>query len=155
VCLPSPRSADLFDDYRRVGKALVEAFRNVYRDTDEELCCELEEFTYGWAALPACNDLLSKQVGAAENATRLGAIMAEHRIAATKAAVGRKLKQQEEERRKQQEAETAAINQQQEPAADPAPDHSVVVARLSAEEMKNTKLKDILGPLKSVTNIAW
>ncbi|MEH2524198.1 MULTISPECIES: AAA family ATPase [unclassified Bradyrhizobium] len=154
LCLPLPHSADLFDDYRRVGKALVEAFRNVYRETEEELRCDLEEFTYGWAALPACSDLVSKHVGAAENATRLGTLMAELRVAAAKAAIRRKLKEEEAERRKLQEAETAATTQQQELPAEPAPDHGVVVARLPAEEMKNSKLKDILGPLKSVINVA-
>ena len=136
-----------------VGKALVEAFRNIYREIDENLCCELEEFTYGWAALPACSDQISRHIGAVENATTLGSVMAEHRVAAAKAALRRKLKA-EEERRKLQEAETAATTQQQELPAEPAPDHGVVVARLSAEEMKNVKLKDILGPLKSVINIA-
>jgi hypothetical protein len=33
------------------------------------------------------------------------------------------------------------------------PDHHLVIARLSSEEMKNVKLKEILGPLKSVINV--
>lgn len=153
LCLPMPRSSDLFDDYRRVGKALVEAYRKVCQEVDEELCCELEEFTFGWAALPACSNLVSRHASAATNANRIGPIMAEHRLTAAKAALRRKLKV-EEERRKQREAEATAANQQQEPAAEPAPDHGLMVARLTAEEMKNTKLKDILGPLKSVINVA-
>lgn len=151
LCLPLPCSAETFDDYRRVGKALVEAFRKACRDVDEELRCDLEGVTYGWAALPACRDLLSKHAGAAENATTLGPIMAEHRIAAAKATLRRKLKE-EEERRKQQTAEISVANQQQGPSANSTPDHGLVVARLSTEEMKNVKLKDILGPLKSVIN---
>ncbi|WFU45735.1 AAA family ATPase (plasmid) [Bradyrhizobium sp. CB82] len=151
LCLPLPCSAETFDDYRRVGKALVEAFRKACRDVDEELRCDLEGVTYGWAALPACRDLLSKHVGAVANATTLGPIMAEHRIAAAKATLRRQLKE-EEERRKQQTAEISVANQQQEPSPNSTPDHGLVVARLSPEEMKNVKLKDILGPLKSVIN---
>jgi len=152
LCLPLPRSADLFDDYRRVGKALVEGFRKVYRETEEELRCDLEEFTYGWAALPACSDLVSKHAGAAENATRLGALMAELRVAAAEAAMRRKVKEEEKERRKQQEAESTAATQHQELVANPTPDHGVVVARLSADEMKNAKLKDVLAPFKGIIN---
>ena len=154
LCLPLPRSADLFDDYRRVGKALVEGFRKIHRETEEELRCDLEEFTYGWAALPACSDLVSKHVGAAENATRLGALMAELRIAAATAAMRRRLKGEEEKRRKQREADTATTTRQPEPVADPTPGRGVVVARLSAEDMKNTKLKDVLAPFKGVINAA-
>jgi len=153
LCLPTPGSADLFDDYRRVGKALVEAFRKVCREIDEELCCELEEFTFGWAALPACSNLVSRHASAATNANRIGPIIAEHRIAAAKAALRRTLRE-EEERRRHRDAEAPAADQQQKPATDSRPAHAVVVARLSVEEMKNTKLKEILGPLKSVINVA-
>jgi ATP-dependent Lon protease len=154
LCLPSPRSTESFQDYRRVGKALVEAFRRVSRETNEELGCDLEEFTYGWAALPACSDLVSTQFDAAENVLRLGPLMAERRIAAAQAAMRRKLKEEEEERWKKQEAETTPATQQPEPAADPIPDHGVVVARLSEEEMKNVKLKDVLAPFKGIINAA-
>src|SRR6266404_3404011 len=89
------------------------------------------------------------------NAAFLGSQMAEHRISAAKAAVRRKTKE-EEERRKKQEAEEnpAAAEQQAAAATEAVPEHYLVVARLSNEEMKNPKLKDILGPLKSVINTA-
>jgi ATP-dependent Lon protease len=38
--------------------------------------------------------------------------------------------------------------------AEAVPEHRLVVARLSPEEMKNVKLKDIIGPLKSSINTA-
>lgn len=153
LCLPLPCSADTFDDYRRVGKALVEAFRKACRDIDEELRCDLEGVTYGWAALPACRDLLSKHVGAAANATTLGPIMAEHRIIAAKAEIRRKLKEAEERRNTEKAEDKATTAEQQtEAAVDTIPEQHLVVARLSPEEMKNVKLKDTLGPLKSVIN---
>lgn len=151
-CLPLPCSTDLFDDYRRVGKALVAGFRNVCRDVDPELCSELEEFTFAWAALPACSDLVSRHATAATNAARLGPMMAERRLTAAKVALRRKL-QEEEQRRRQQKVETPpAIDEERSVQA--APEHSIVVAQLSEQAMKNTKLKEVLGPIKGVVNVA-
>jgi hypothetical protein len=152
LCLPLPRDATHFEDYRRVGKALVQAFRKVEGDAEEQLCCDLERFAFGWAALPACTDLLSKHFPAAVNAAILGANMAERRIAATKTAARRRA--EEEERRKKEDEKAAEAKQVSSPAAEAVPGHHLVVARLSSEEMKNIKLKDILGPLKSVINAA-
>jgi ATP-dependent Lon protease len=153
LCLPTPRDRTYFEDYRRVGKALVQAFRKVEGDAEEQLCCDLERFAFGWAALPACTDLLSKHFSAAVNAAILGANMAERRIAATKTAARRRA--EEEERRKKEDEKAAAAKQPvPSPAAEAVPDRHLVVARLSNEEMKNTKLKDILGPLKRVINAA-
>jgi hypothetical protein len=154
LCLPLPREATYFEEHRRVGKALVQAFHGASRHAEEQLRCDLERFTFGWAALPACTDLLSKNLSAAVNATMLGASMAEHRIAAVKAAARRRA--EEEKRRKEEEDEkaTEASQQVSSPAVETIPDHHLVVARLSSDEMKNTKLKDILGPLKSVINAA-
>jgi len=153
VCLSVPRDLASFEEYRRVGKALIEAFRKVDREfADQELCSNIEEFVYGWAALPACTDLLGKGITAARGATILGARMAEYRITVAKADLRRRLKEEEEHR--QQDRANASAAKQQEAAAEATPEHHVVVARLSKEEMKNTKLKDILGPLKGVINVA-
>jgi hypothetical protein len=123
---------------------------------EEQLRCDLEQFTFGWAALPACTDLLLKNLPAAVNATILGAKMAEHRIAAVETAARRRAKEEEEKRRKKEEDEKTVEASQQvsSPAVGGTPDHHLVVARLSNEEMKNVKLKDILGPLKSAINAA-
>jgi hypothetical protein len=156
LCLPVPRDATHFEAYRRVGKALVLAFDVTSRHAEAQLCCELERLTFGWAALPACTDLLPKGVSAAMNAAFLGMRVAEHRIAAAKTAVRRKAREEEERTRKEEAEEKAAEAQQQaspSPAAEAIPDHHLVVAHLSNEEMKNVKLKDILGPLKSVINV--
>jgi ATP-dependent Lon protease len=154
VCLPTPRDALYFEEYRRVGKALVQAFHVTSGYAERQLCCDLERFTFGWAALAACTDLLPKGVSAAVNAAFLGSRMAEHRISAAKAAA-RKAKE-EEERRKNQEAEenAAAAEQHASAATEAIPEYHLIVARLSNEEMKNPKLKDILGPLKSAINTA-
>ncbi|MDE5460248.1 AAA family ATPase [Bradyrhizobium sp. CSS354] len=151
--LPLPCSAEFFDDYQRVGKALIASFGKVCHDADENLCAELEEFVFGWAALPACSDLVSRHGSAAAGAARLGPLTAEHRLTATKVALRRKLKE-EEERRQQRDAETASTSELQKPLAPSAPERSVVVAQLSEQQMKNTKLKDVLGPFKGIVNVA-
>ncbi|MBR1214628.1 AAA family ATPase [Bradyrhizobium sp. JYMT SZCCT0180] len=156
LCLPTPRDRTDFEDYRRVGKALVHGFHAIARHAEEHLCCDLERFVFGWAALPACTDMLSRGVSAAPNAVYLGRSMAEHRIVAAARAARRKLKE-EEERKRLEEAEDAGEEAAEGPvqaaaAAEAVPDHHLVVVRLSSEAMKNTKLKDILGPLKGVIN---
>ena len=156
MCLPVPRDTTYFEEHRRVGKALVQAFYATSRHAEEKLRCDLEGFTFGWAALPACTDLLQKDLSAAINAKILGKNMAEYRIAAVEVAARRRAKEEEDKRRKQEEDEKAAEAREQvsSPAAEGMPDHHLVVARLSSDEMKNPKLKDILGPLKSVINAA-
>jgi ATP-dependent Lon protease len=42
--LPVPLDAKNFKEYRRVGKALVPAFRMIHRHVEEGLCCDLERF---------------------------------------------------------------------------------------------------------------
>ena len=155
LCLPLPRDATHFEDYRRVGKALVQAFRKIEGDAEEQLCCDLERFAFGWAALPACTDLLSKKFPAAVNATILGTNMVERRIAAAKAAVRRRAEEEEERRKTEEDEKAAEARRVSSPsAAEAVPDRHLVVARLSNEEMKNVKLKDILGPLKPIINAA-
>jgi hypothetical protein len=153
VCLPTPRDAVHFDEYRRVGKALVHAFLVTSRHAEQQLCCDLERFTFGWAALPACTDLLPKGASAALNAASLGSRIAEQRITAIRATVWREAKEDEERRRKLEAEEKQPVPQEPASAApESIPDNRLIVARLSSEEMKNPKLKDILGPLKGAIN---
>ncbi|WP_027547408.1 AAA family ATPase [Bradyrhizobium sp. WSM2254] len=155
VSLPTPSTDEYFELHRRVGKALVQALHVGVRHADEELCSDLEGFTYGWAALPACTHVLPKMVSAAANADRLGYRMAEHRIIAAKAALRREYREQEDRKRKQESEDQAeAVQQQPTAIAATIPDHHLVVARLSDQEMKSQKLKDIIGPLKNVINTA-
>lgn len=156
LCLPTPRDVSYFQEYRRVGKALVQAFRLTSRHVDQQLCCDLERFTFGWAALPACTDLLPKSATAAMNAAFLGKSMAEHRIAAARAAIMRRIQEETERRKKEEAEEKATETLEQASSLEPkaVPNHHIVVARLSKEEMKSNKLKDIIGPLQPVINVA-
>ncbi|WP_245284300.1 ATPase [Bradyrhizobium sp. WSM2254] len=155
VTLPTPRNDEHFELHRRVAKALVKAFQVSSLRIEEQVRCDLELFTYGWAALPACTHFLPGKFSAAMNAAQVGHRMAEHRISAAKAALRSKLKEEEERRKKRAAEDRAeAVEPQATVAAESIPDHHLVVARLSEAEMKNTKLKEILGPLKGVINTA-
>ncbi len=154
LSLPTPHHATHFQDYRRVGKALIQAFRLTSRHGDERLVCDLECFTFGWAALPACTDLVPKNSIAAMNATIVGKLMAERRIASTKTSVSRRFQKEAERRNKEQAGQTQDEKPEEAAAAPEAiPDDHVLVARLSKEEVKNTKLHEIVGPLQSAINV--
>jgi ATP-dependent Lon protease len=152
LCLPTPRDRTFFEDHRRVAKALIQAFQVTSKRVEDDLCCDLEHFVFGWAALPACTDLLPWRDSAARIAGFLGNRMAEHRVAAAANAAQRRVKEEEASRRKMDADEKAA--EVSEPAsAEVVPENHLVVARLTNEQMKNVKLKEILGPLKGIINV--
>jgi hypothetical protein len=152
LCLP-PRGHAFFEDHQRVAKALLFAFRDVAHKSDEQLRCDIEQFVYGWAALPACGHMIVRHKSAAANALHIGSRMAEHRIVAAGEAARR---EQEEERLDREEADKE-LAEAPHPAgklAEVVPEHHLVVARLSEDAMKNVKLREIVGPLKGVINVA-
>jgi hypothetical protein len=151
LSLPAPRDITHFADHRRVAKSLLLAFHNVARrNDDEELCSELERFCFGWAALPCCNHMIKGAHSAVYAASVVGARMAEYRAAAAKAAVWRQIRERDANQKPSEDSDKAGKPTQS--ATDTVPEHHVVVARLSDEQMKNIKLKDIIGPLKSIIN---
>lgn len=158
LSLPVPTQVDHFEDHRRVAKSLLMAFTGFARNNDDEtLCSDLEEYCYGWAALPTCGHLLTfYDQSAAYAADNIGSKMAEHRVTAAKSAVRRQTAEREEEKKEQarQDVASTANAGQDELTVASAPTHHIVVARLTDEHMKNTKLKDIIGPLKSIINTA-
>jgi ATP-dependent Lon protease len=152
---PLPRDVAHFDNNCRVGKALLQAFQKVERDCDQQLCCDLEQFVFGWAALPICSGSVWKQTRAAVNASVVGRTMAEHRIAEAKTAAYREAKKEQERRQAKEDEGNAAAPPKVSPHTPEAlPKHHVVVARLSDAEMRNIKLRDIIEPLKGVINTA-
>lgn len=143
-------------EHRRVAKSLLLAFHGFGRNNDDEhLCGELEQFCFGWAALPCCSHMLGRAYSAADAARILGARMAEHRVAAAKSAIRRQIGERDERKKEQarqdsDEADDKALTDASTGRA--VPEHHLVVARLSDEQMKNIKLKEIIAPLKSVIN---
>jgi hypothetical protein len=158
LSLPVPRDSADLDDHRRVAKTLLQALGNLERDTDAALLANLEAFCFGWAALPASTDLLPRMIvpTAAAGATRLGRQMAERRIAAAEAAVWRQMEEREARAQRAADRAKAGHASKGDPAsnAGASPDNHLVVARLSDEQTKNVKLKEVMGPLKSVINVA-
>ncbi|ABE64501.1 ATPase associated with various cellular activities, AAA_5 [Nitrobacter hamburgensis X14] len=158
LSLPVPTDICHFGEHRRVAKSLLIAFVGFARSSDdEELCSDLERFCFGWVALPTCGLLLSRyDRSAAYTADIVGARMAEHRVEAAKASVWKlvedKAKQKEEKQAEQRKKANDVESQTAAPRV-AVPEDRLVVARLTDEEMKNIKLKDIIGPLKSVINV--
>jgi ATP-dependent Lon protease len=153
LCLPAPRGRTFFEDHQRVAKALLLAFRSVVHKRDEQLRCDIEQFVYGWAALPACGHMIVRHKSAAANALFIGSRMVEHRIAAAEEAVKRE-HEEEDQARENAEKEVAELSHHAVNLAEVLPEHHLVVARLSEDAMKNIKLKEIVGPLKDVINVA-
>ncbi|UPJ60300.1 AAA family ATPase [Bradyrhizobium sp. 192] len=152
LSLPTPRDIRYFEDHRRVGKALVQAFNAISGRATEALCCDLERCVFGWAALPTCTDLLRK--GPRRRAAIFGKRMARHRVSAAATATRRQI---QDERRSRKEARVQAAGRTEQPVSDGhqvVPAHHLRVASLSSEEMKNAKLKDVIGPLKGAINTA-
>jgi len=152
LSLPTPHDSAVFGEHRRVGKAMVQAFEGRARDVEREICCQLERFVYGWAALAVCADIVQPSVSAVANAAWLGSRMAQQRIHQAEVEARREAgKEIEEERQRRNEADKKATDKQ---TAEAVPEGHLIVARLSAAETKNTKLKEILMPLQGAINTA-
>lgn len=153
LCLPARRGGVFFENHQRVATALLLAFRATIHKIDEQLRCDVEQFVFGWAALPACGHMIARHQSAAINAIHIGSRMAEHRVAAAQEAARQ---EHEEERQDREEAEKKAADMPHHVATstEVVPGNHLVVARLSDDAMKNVKLKEILGPLKGIINVA-
>jgi hypothetical protein len=153
LSLPLPTDLHHFGEHKRVAKSLLMALRGLAsKNHDDKLRASLEQFCYGWAALPACGHMLDRHDrSAAYVADRIGARMAERRVAAAEAEIWNSLhRQAEREKETSQKKEDDSAKQ----SPEPVPEDHLVVVRLDNIQMKNIKLKDILGPLKSVINTA-
>ncbi|MET4278749.1 MULTISPECIES: AAA family ATPase [unclassified Bradyrhizobium] len=154
LSLPASGDGAFFRNHHRVAKALLLAFSTTVHKIDEQLRCDVERFVFGWAALPACGHMIVRHQSSAMNAVVIGSSTAKHRIAAAKKAVNRKQEEEEEAARKKAKKEAAQILHQVATPREVMPEHHLVVARMSDDAMKSVKLKEILGPLKNVINVA-
>jgi hypothetical protein len=153
ISLPVPRDYNHLDDHRRVAKALLRALGGLPGRIDSDMLAELEAFCFGWAALPASIDLVSRHVrSAAAAAEMLGGQMAKLRIEAAEAAIRYSIQSDAQERAA--EAEGEALETSDTALSDANPKYHVVVARLDDDLLKNSKLREIIGPLKSIINTA-
>ncbi len=156
LSLPMPILDKHREDHRRLTKALLQALRRLPARTDAELASEIEAISFGWATLPVADDALSRLThrSASETATMLGKEMAHWRVTAAMAA----LRNEYEERR--QASEKVEKNLDDVKALDastdrkPIPTDHVVACQMTESAAKNPKMKELIGPLKHVVNVA-
>jgi ATP-dependent Lon protease len=156
LCLPFPTTEACRSDHGRVAKALLLACRALPA-TDSELASEIEEFCWGWAAMPIAQDVLGHfySTSAAANASVIGSKMARLRIAEAARAVENRFEKEEKRREEKKEEATAeAVAKAKTQAPDPTPADHLVVCRLDQAALKNTRMKDITASLKAVINTA-
>ena len=159
LSLRLPHISNHLDDHRRVAKSLLLALRSLSPDTDQNLFASLEKFCFGWAALPACSDLLPRHLrvsSAAGNAALLGKGMATHQIALAKQEVWEAVEEEAKLRKARKEAAAddapATSNPRDNHLSEELISNHHVVARIDEAQLQNSKLKDIIRPLKHVIN---
>src|SRR5579871_3445172 len=149
LSLPVPDTPERLEVHRRVAKALIAALRNLPDDIDEDLAARSEALVFGWAALPACTDLIWRPwtSSAVSAAASLGQEMAKHRIEATEAASWTKMRRH----RKETEERLTEAEGSGEPSAQ-VPQGHVVVARVPDVLLQSPKMRDILLPVRGIVN---
>lgn len=143
-------------DHRRLTKALLQGLRRLPERTDAELAGKIEAIAFGWAALPVADDTLSRLANhsASEAASRLGREMASWRVTAAKTSLRNELAERQRAREEAENNLHNAKNSDATPDHEPIPADHVVVCRMSETAAKNPKMKELIGPLKHVVNIA-
>lgn len=140
------------EDHLRVGKALLQAYRQLPDEIDLDLAADIEAFTAGWAALPvAARFTRFLGDGAANNARAVGRNLARRRLEAAEANLRREYREAAEDRRR------AVADDGGKTAKSPldhvASDH-LVVCRLDEAAMKNPKMRELITPMKTLINTA-
>src|SRR5260370_14209980 len=120
LSLPAPSDGAFLRDHQRVAQALLLAFTATDHKCVEQLRCDVEQFVFGWAALPACRHMIVRHQSAAMNALFIASGMAKHRIAAEQDAPSRET-QEEEHARKDAEKEAANVPPQVSTSGDVGP----------------------------------
>ena len=141
LCLPTPRDVTYFDDHRRVGRRCAGFLWPPVTPRKSSAAISSGSSSAGRPCrlAPTC---LPKHFPAAANAVMLG--LAWRSTASLRSCAG----QGGGKRRRTKEAEekAAAAEQISSDAGEGIPSNHLVVVRYEQEEMKNPKLKDILGP---------
>jgi ATP-dependent Lon protease len=154
LSLPTPRDNTYIEDHRRVAKALLQALDRPPAGADTALLADLEAFCFGWAALPACTDLLHRWDSAAASAMQIGRKMAKRRIAVAEEAAWQQVEEADKRQRSTDQAKTDQPDKQDPASIATVPDNHVVVAHIDEAQLTNSKLRDLIGPTKHVINTA-
>ena len=154
LSLPLPGAPAYDYDHRRVAKALAQAASQLPPTIDLELAAEVETISLGWAILPTSMDALTRlrEDHAITAAYHAGRHVMQWRIALT---VFTLRKEFAEERQTQEKATAKAADQAGSAVEviDIPADH-VLVCQLSDADMKNSKMRELILPLKPAINVA-
>lgn len=153
LTLPVPGGGPAYDhDHRRVAKALAQAASQLPPTIDLELAAEVETISLGWAILPTSMDALTRlrEDHAITAAYHTGRQMMQWRVALTEAT----LRKEFAEERQAQEKATAKVADQAGSAAEAidVPEDHILVCSMADSDMKNSKMREIITPLKPVIN---
>ena len=154
LTLPMPAAGRLPPGYVRTARSLLHAAKENddrhVRTEPLEVTVIIEQVTYGWAALPLLKDKVPEHYShfALDGADFIGSHMADRRMAKTRRDVARKY---EDERNGKKKSDDQANSGADTPQPEIPPDH-VMVCRIEERALKNSKLKDIVGPLKHALN---
>jgi ATP-dependent Lon protease len=159
ISLPIQNDLAISEDYRRVTQTLLNALARLPNDIDPQLGADIETFCVGWAVIPALKHRLPSYLRpglvAATQASVLGDLTATRRVEAAEEAMWTKIEARAASQRDEAEdADDPPTPSAQVPQSGATGQHQRVVARLSENEMKNTRLKELLPPFKDVINKA-
>lgn len=160
LSLPMQKDLGASEDYHRVTQSLFNALARLPTDIDPQLGADIETFCVGWAMIPSLKHRLPRyrrvDLAAATQASFLGNLTAARRVEAAEATIwtmieGRAVSQID----KAEDADNQPSPRAQVPQWPPAPGtHQCVVARLSEQEMKSTRLRELLVQFDGVINKA-
>jgi len=163
LSLTLPFEVRRFGEFRRVTRALIMAFDASAGDLQDEQRVALERLICGWAALPMAHGSTDRgpRWPAIHFAARLGDQLAAYRIHSTAADAARRvrheLKQQADAARSPEartSTRTVLASGSVTPASDTSlPSHHVVVGRMNEIEMRSSKLKDLIVPVREILNV--
>lgn len=155
ICMPLPLEVAHYDNYRRVGRSLLQAFRAMDLEPDDKVTLTLEAFVAGWAASPIYHDLIWKQNRAVVNAPAAGARVAERRIEAAVRKAWKKWREIEQWKEDPATEESAELTNSTTAMATPKSVRpSVVIARMSDAELKRQKTEETIRFVRHAINAA-
>ncbi|MBB4366754.1 hypothetical protein GGD65_007828 [Bradyrhizobium sp. CIR18] len=155
ICMPLPLDGAHYDNYRRVGRSLLQAFRLANLEPDDEVALTLEAFVAGWAALPVYNDLIWRQNRAVVNAPAVGARLAERRIGAAEHKAWQQSREIERARDDAAKEEPADLtNNTTALATSMSSGPSAVIARMNNAELTREETEETIGFVRHAINAA-
>jgi hypothetical protein len=159
LTLPMQKDLPASEDYRRVTLVLMNALARLPDNIDSQLAGDIETFCVGWAMIPALRHRLAHYqrpgLVAAIHASHLGDLTATRRVEAAEEALWARIDAQTaSQKQKSGEADDQSTPRAQVPTSPTPAQNQCVVVQLSATEMKNNRLRELLPQFEGVINQA-